>query len=46
MVTEWIAQHDLIVKNKGDKPVFKRHVYGSILNFTLVTGMNRKKTAN
>ncbi|XP_044728669.1 uncharacterized protein LOC123292172 [Chrysoperla carnea] len=45
LVSEWIAEHDLIVKNVGKKPTFQRNGYGSILDLTLATtGIGRKIT--
>lgn len=37
IVTEWLAQNDLIVKNKGKSPTFERKSYGSILDLTIAT---------
>ncbi|XP_033231510.1 uncharacterized protein LOC117182523 [Belonocnema kinseyi] len=43
IVTEWLAQNDLIVKNKGENPTFVRKNYGSILDLTIATTQIGKK---
>ncbi|XP_033225993.1 uncharacterized protein LOC117178676 [Belonocnema kinseyi] len=37
ILTEWLAQNDLIVQNNGDKLTFIRREYGSILDLNLAT---------
>ena len=46
VVTEWIAEHDLIVKNVGGKPTFQRQDYGSILDLTIATTGISSKIVN
>lgn len=43
VITEWIAENDLVVINKGNKPTFQRREYSSVLDLTLATAdvMNR-----
>ena len=36
-MVEWIAQHDLVILNRGDKPTFEIQGYGSVLDLTLAT---------
>ncbi|XP_033228888.1 uncharacterized protein LOC117180499 [Belonocnema kinseyi] len=43
IVTEWLAQNDLIVKNKGENPTFVRKNYRSILDLTIATTQIGKK---
>ncbi|XP_033222788.1 uncharacterized protein LOC117176644 [Belonocnema kinseyi] len=43
IITEWLAQDDLIVKNKGENPTFVRKNYGSILDLTIATTQIGKK---
>lgn len=43
IITEWIAENDLVIVNKGKKPTFQRREYSSILDLTLAThGINSK----
>ena len=37
VITEWAAEHDLVVKNVGDKRSFERKGYGSILDLIITT---------
>lgn len=37
IMTEWIAENNLIVANKGDRPTFQRLNCSSILDLTIVT---------
>ena len=37
VLTEWIAQHDLVVQNTGRSPTFEKRGYGSILALTIAT---------
>lgn len=46
ILTEWISQHDLYVKNVGKMPTFQRREYGSILDLTLASEKISKKIAN
>lgn len=36
-ITEWVAQNDLVVLNRGNKPTFRRGDYTAILDLTIAT---------
>lgn len=43
VVSEWMAENDLIILNYGDKLTFQRQGYSSLLGLTLVTSTEGKK---
>lgn len=46
LVTEWIAENDLVVVNVGAKPTFRRREYSSILDLTLATADVKDRILN
>lgn len=45
VLTEWMAENDLICVNEGNAPTFHRNEYSSILDLTLTTDDNKNKIA-
>ncbi|KAJ8928716.1 hypothetical protein NQ314_018681 [Rhamnusium bicolor] len=43
VLTEWMAENDLICVNEGSAPTFHRNEYSSILDLTLTTDNNKNK---